>query len=145
MGKLVFSTNLVNVTDRIILSKPNDRACLKDFSLFRLVRLSPIITVGLRRKHHTTMNCIIIAVRLMSPFYLFDTLQQRSLEASSRHPNIELGGIRQDHGKLSLLDFLWSGVPLDYSIAMFGSLPGIGIAYTCSNATRCNVGSAYHR
>ena len=112
MGKLVFSTNLVNVTDRIILSKPNDRACLKDFSLFRLVRLSPIITVGLRRKHHTTMNCIIIAVRLMSPFYLFDTLQQRSLEASSRHPNIELGGIRQDHGKLSLLDFLWSGVPL---------------------------------
>ena len=81
-------------------------------SLFRLVRVSPIITVGLRRKHHTTMNCIIIAVRLMSPFYLFDTLQQRSLEASSRHPNIELGGIRQDHGKLSLLDFLWSGVPL---------------------------------
>lgn len=43
-------------------------------SLFRLVRVSPIITVGLRRKHHTTMNWYFIAVRLTSPvlsMYLF--------------------------------------------------------------------------
>ena len=58
---------------------------------------------------HNNEMCIIIAVRLTSPvlsMYFSDTLQQRSFEAASRHPNIDLGGIRQDHGKLSLLDFL---------------------------------------